>query len=136
MSTKYKFRNQDRLYFVSFAVVYWIDLFIRNEYKNILLDSWKFCQTNKGLEIYGWCIMTSHVHTIIGTNGDNLENIMRDMKKHTSAALKDAIQKHPGESRKEWVLWMMQRAGKKNSQILSFSFGSRTIIPLNYLIIK
>ena len=35
---------------------------------------------NKGLEIYGWCIMTSHVHMIIGTNKDKLENIMRDMK--------------------------------------------------------
>ncbi len=33
MSSKYKFRNQEKLYFVTFAVVYWIDLFVRNEYK-------------------------------------------------------------------------------------------------------
>jgi putative transposase len=84
MNTKYKFRDQDKIYFLSFAVVYWTDLFIRNEYKDILLDSWKFCQINKDLEIYGWCIMTSHVHMIKSTHGDNLENIMRDMKKHTS----------------------------------------------------
>jgi len=51
MSTKYKFTDQERLYFVSFAVVNWIDLFIRNEYKEIMLDSWKHCQVNKGLEI-------------------------------------------------------------------------------------
>ena len=57
MSTKYKFKEQDRLYFVSFAVVGWIDLFIRNEYRQIILDSWKYCQQNKGLDIYGWCIM-------------------------------------------------------------------------------
>ena len=54
MSTKYKFKEQDRLYFVSFAVVGWIDLFIRNEYRQIILDSWKYCQQNKGLDIYGW----------------------------------------------------------------------------------
>jgi len=47
MSTKYKFRDQDKLYFVSFAVVNGIDLFIRNEYKYIMPDSWKHCQQKK-----------------------------------------------------------------------------------------
>jgi REP element-mobilizing transposase RayT len=130
MSTKYKFRDQYQLYFVSFAVVNWIDLFIRNEYKDIMIASWKYCQLNKGLEIYGWCIMTSHIHMIIGTHGDNLENIMRDMKKHTSTALKEAIRAHPGESRKEWMLWMMERAGKKNSQNLNFQLWQQDNRPI------
>ena len=39
--------------------------------------------------------MGSHIHMIIGTHGDNLEHILRDMKKHTSHALKEAIKKHP-----------------------------------------
>src|SRR6202789_1525173 len=116
MSTRYKFRDQDKLYFVSFAVVNWIDLFIRNEYKDIMLDSWRHCQANKGLEIYGWCIMSSHIHLIIGSHGEKLEDIMRDMKKHTSTALKEAIKQHPAESRKEWMLGMMKTAGEKNSQ--------------------
>jgi REP element-mobilizing transposase RayT len=64
MSTKYKFRDQGKLYFVSFSVVNWIDLFIRNEYKNIILESWKHCQKYKGLEIYGWCIMSSHIRVL------------------------------------------------------------------------
>ena len=101
MSSKYKFRDQEKLYFVTFAVVYWIDLFIRNEYKDIMLDSWRYCIANKGMELYGWCIMTSHVHLIIDTHGDKMEDIMRDMKRHTSEKLRAAIQQHPGESRKE-----------------------------------
>jgi putative transposase len=32
MSRKYKFHNKQGLYFVSFATVYWIDVFIREEY--------------------------------------------------------------------------------------------------------
>src|ERR1041384_7212041 len=104
MSRKYKFRDQDQLYFVSFAVINWIDLFVRNEYKQIMLDSWKHCQLNKGLEIYGWCIMTSHVHMIIGSNQNKLEDIMRDMKRHTSEKLKEAIKSNPQESRREWLL--------------------------------
>jgi putative transposase len=120
MSIKYKFQDQQQLHFITFAVVNWIDLFIRNEYKDILLQSWRHCQLNKGLEIYGWCIMTSHVHLIIGSHGEKMEDIMRDMKKHTSLALKAAIKNHPGESRREWMLWMMERAGKKNSQNVNF----------------
>jgi len=50
MSTKYKFHKQESLYFISFAIVGWIDLFIRNEYKQILLDSWQYCQKHKGLQ--------------------------------------------------------------------------------------
>ena len=84
MSTKYKFKDQSQLYFVSFAVVYWIDLFVRNEYKQIMLNSWEYCKAQKGMELYGWCIMSSHVHMIIGSSENKLENIMRDMKKHTS----------------------------------------------------
>lgn len=130
MSTKYKFRNQDQLYFVTFAVVSWIDLFVRIEYKQILLDSWQHCQKNKGLEIFGWCIMTSHVHMIIGSHGDKLEDIMRDMKKYTSAALKLAIKNHPSESRREWLLEMMEKAGKANSQNINFQLWQQDNHPI------
>ena len=130
MSTKYKFGDQDKLHFVTFAFINWIDLFIRNEYKEIMLASWRHCQQNKGLEIYGWCIMSSHIHMIIGTHGDKLENIMRDMKKHTSNALKQAIKSHPGESRREWMLWMMERAGKKNAHNSEFQLWQQDNHPI------
>ena len=57
MSRIYKFHNPEGVYFVSFAVVEWIDVFTRNEYKDILLDSLRYCQQEKGMEIYAWCIM-------------------------------------------------------------------------------
>ncbi len=130
MSRKYKFKDPDKLYFVSYAVVYWIDLFIREEYREILIKSWKHCMDTKGLEIYGWCIMTSHVHMIIGSNKERPENIMRDFKKYTSEELKNAIQHHTGESRKEWMLWMMERAGIKNSNNNKFQLWQQDNHPI------
>ncbi len=53
-SSKYKFLDQDQLFFVSFAVKYWIDLFTREEYKTIMLDSWRYCVDYKGMKLYGW----------------------------------------------------------------------------------
>ena len=113
MSRKYKFADNAKLYFVSFAVVNWIDVFIRNEYKEILLSSLHFCQKEKEMELYAWCIMTSHVHLIIGTSRNPLQNIMRDLKRHTSEELHKAIEKNDRESRREWMLWMMKRSAKK-----------------------
>jgi hypothetical protein len=53
MSRNYKFHNPEGLYFVSFAVVEWLDVFTRNEYKDILLQSLSYCQKEKGMEIIG-----------------------------------------------------------------------------------
>jgi REP element-mobilizing transposase RayT len=130
MSRKYKFRDNENLYFISFAVINWIDVFIRNEYKYELVNSWKFCIENKGLEVYGWCIMTSHVHMIIGSHQNKLEDIVRDMKSYTSNRLHKAIREHPQESRREWMLWMMERAGMKNSNNTNFQFWQQHNQPI------
>ena len=116
MSRKYKFLDQGQLYFVTFTIVYWIDLFIRNEYKDILLESWNYCIKNKGLEVYGWCIMTSHVHMIIGSNKSKMEDLNRDIKKYTAAQLYKAIQHHSNESRKEWMTVLFMKAGAEKGQ--------------------
>ncbi|WP_423147163.1 REP-associated tyrosine transposase [Rubrolithibacter danxiaensis] len=138
MSSKYKIKDQTKLYFVSVSVVNWLDVFIRNEYKEILLDSLRYCQTTKGLEIYAWCIMTSHVHLIIGTSGNKMEDILRDFKSFTSGSLKNAIREHPTESRKEWLIWMMERAGKKNSNNTGYQFWQQGNHPIelwdNYMV--
>ncbi|HYQ55805.1 MAG TPA: transposase [Draconibacterium sp.] len=105
MSRKYKFHNPEGVYFVSFAVQGWLDVFTRNEYKNILVDNLKYCQEQKGLEIFAWCIMTSHIHLIIRAGKDILlQDILRDYKKFTSKAIIKAIDENIQESRKEWLL--------------------------------
>ncbi len=66
--------------------------------------------------------MPSHVHTIIGSKKDKLEDIVRDMKKHTSPTLKATIKNNNLESRREWMMWLMERAGKKNSNNKDWQF--------------
>ena len=122
MSRKYKFHDQSKLYFVSFATVYWIDALTRNEYKDIIVDSLKYCMKEKDLELYAWVIMNNHVHLIVGTRGEFLQNIMRDLKKFTSKKIVESIRNNPQESRKEWMIWMFERAGRKNpnNEIIQF----------------
>jgi REP element-mobilizing transposase RayT len=130
MSRRYKFSNNESLYFISYSVVYWIDLFVRNEYKDILLDSWHFCIREKELDVYAWCIMSSHVHMIVGSHGRPLDRTIGEMKRHTSAQLKEAIRNNSEESRKEWILWLMERAGRKNSNNEKFQLWQQDNHPV------
>jgi len=105
MSRNYKFHNPEGLYFISFAVVGWLDVFIQNEYKEIFLESLRFCQKNKGLEIHAWCIMSSHVHLVFRSiNEQKPELLIGDLKRFTSKAIVQAIKENPKESRKEFLL--------------------------------
>jgi len=57
-----------------------MDVFSRKAYRDIFIDSLRFCQENKGLELYAYCIMSNHVHLIIGSEKMPLTDLMRDLK--------------------------------------------------------
>jgi putative transposase len=123
MSRKYKIRDQDKLYFVTFTIIHWLDVFTRREYRDIFLDSLRYCQKNKGLELCAYVIMSSHIHMIIGRNSDpSLEGIIRDIKKYTSTKIVETIKANQQESRKELLVWLFERAGKRNKQNTNFQF--------------
>jgi REP element-mobilizing transposase RayT len=103
MSTGYQITNQYGLYFVTFTVVDWVDIFSRKIYRDIVIVSLKHCIEHKGLKIYGYVIMTNHLHLIIQGAQGNLSGIIRDFKKFTSVKILDAIKEEP-ESRREWLL--------------------------------
>jgi REP element-mobilizing transposase RayT len=130
MSRKYKFHNTEGLYFVSFAVVYWIDVFVRQEYQNIMVESLRFCQREKGMEIFCWCIMPSHVHFIFRAKNNNPTDVIRDFKTYTSKTIQKAIIENPIESRKEWLLSMFEKAGSENSNIKNRQFWQQHNQPI------
>lgn len=59
-----------------------------------------------------------------------MEDIMRDMKRHTSLQLKDAIRRHPFESRGEWILPMMEKAGRGNINNINFQLWQQDNHPI------
>jgi putative transposase len=130
MSSKYKFHDPDGCYFVTFAVVGWVDVFTRNVYKDILIESWKYCQHQKGLLLHAYVIMTNHVHMVISRNSKTLlEDIMRDMKKFTSTKILVAI-KTESESRREWMMGIFKEAGESNSNNTTYQFWQQNNHPI------
>ena len=123
MSRNYKFHNPEGLYFISFAVVGWLDVFTRNEYKDLFLESVRFCQKEKGLEIHAWCIMTSHIHLVFRSiKGQKPELLIGDLKRFTSKSLVKAIQENHRESRKEFLLDFFRKEAVKSSNVSHYQF--------------
>ena len=116
MSVKYKFTDKTTLHYCTLTLVGWIDLFSRESYRKIIIDSLAYCQKNKGLNVHGYVIMTNHLHLIISAKeGGNLSGIMRDFKSFTAKSFLHEIQ-NGNESRKDWLLYLFQYFAKKHKR--------------------
>ena len=114
---RYKIEDQQGIYFCTFTIVHWVDVFTRQEYRDIVVDSLNYCIEKKGLEVYSWVIMSNHIHLVAKTNSPyQFSDFLRDFKKFTSKAIVESIKTIP-ESRREWLLnkfdFEATKAGRK-----------------------
>lgn len=131
MSTRgYKIKNKEGIHFITFAVESWVVVFTRKDYTEIVLDSLRFCQQEKGLQIHAWCIMSNHVHLVISAKENNPSEILRDFKKFTSQQIIKAITDHPRESRKQWMLEIFAKAGTANNRNKTYQFWRQDNHPI------
>ena len=94
----------------------------RKEYKLALVDSMNYCIKEKGLIVYGWVIMTNHMHVIWeAKDGFKLSDIIRDFKKFTAKNIIQMIINEP-ESRKVWMLKKFEFAGNRLNRISKYKF--------------
>ena len=118
-------------YFVTFTVVGWIDIFTRENYCRTILDSLEFCRKNKGLKIYAYVIMPSHIHAIM--QAPSLSDVIRDFKAYTAKAILNEIETNNIESRKDWLLHMFKYFAKYESQNEKYRFWQKTSHPTELL---
>lgn len=103
MRAGYAIRDQKKAHFITATVVDWIDIFSRQIYRDCILDSLTYCVQNKGMIVYGYVIMTNHIHFIIQSEKGELSNLLRDFKKFTASKILEHLQNNT-ESRREWIL--------------------------------
>ena len=104
MAQTYRVYDQEGLYFITCTVHQWVDVFTRKIYTDLLLDSLRYCQTKKGLEVFSWVTMSNRIDLIIRSKENKLSDIIRDFKKHTSKKIIEAIELNQQESRQKWLL--------------------------------
>jgi len=118
----YKITDQNAMHFLTFTVVDWVDAFTKKDYRLELVDSMNYCIKEKGLIVYGWVIMSNHMHAIWqAKEGYLLSDIIRDFKKFTAKSIISMI-KEGNESRKVWMLKKFEYAGKRLNRISEYKF--------------
>ena len=120
MSDKYKVFDGDEVYFVTFTIVGWIKVFEDDNFKQLIIDSIKFYQKNKGLILYAYCIMPNHVHMIVQATGKyTISEILRDLKKITSRSIVRMLEDQRVDGYEE-ILKKFAEAGKLLKRITNF----------------
>lgn len=123
MSQKYKIIDQQGLYFLTLSIVGWVDVFTRQEYREILFDSLDFCRKNKGLHLNAYVIMTSHLHLIVSCDQPHkLSEVIRDFKKFTARRILEIIEKANWESRKNWMLLVFRHHARSHANREEYMF--------------
>lgn len=118
----YKIRDKEAIHFITFAVVEWVDVFTRKAYRDIVVDSLRHCQEQKGLLLHAWVIMSNHIHLLASAKENNLSDILRDFKKFTSKQIIATIQSNEHESRKDWMFQLFEQQGEANSRNKTYQF--------------
>jgi REP element-mobilizing transposase RayT len=116
MGNAYQIQDQDRPYYLTFQVVGWADIFSRKLYRDIILDSLKYCRKSKGLNLFAYVIMTNHMHVIMQSRVGDLSGLVRDFKKFTSKAILKEVNENKQESRREWLEMVFRYHAKYNKR--------------------
>lgn len=98
----HQIKNQYALHYLTLTVVGWVDVFTRDAYRQVIIESLAYCQKQKGLHICSFVLMSNHLHLIAyagpvpnsvrGETSTGLSDILRDFKKFTG---KKNHQTHP-----------------------------------------
>lgn len=121
MKEGYVIRDQTLPHYITATVVDWIDIFTRQTYRDSIIESLDYCIKNKGMILYGYVIMSNHIHLIIQSEDGKLSDLIRDFKKFTAKNILDKIQAVP-ESRKEWMLERFKLAAEKHTRNKNYQF--------------
>ena len=137
MKEGYVIRDQEKIYFITCTIVDWIDIFSRKIYRDIIIDSFRYCIEHKGMLLYGYVIMSNHLHIILQSTDGKLSDLIRDFKKFTAKNILDAINQNP-ESRLEWMLERFAKATEthtrnKNYQIWQYGNHAEEVYTLHFL---
>lgn len=121
MPEGFEIRDQNLAHFITITVIDWIDVFSRKSHRDCVIDSLEFCINNKGMILYGYVIMSNHIHMIVQSSEGRLSDLIRDFKKYTAKTILRNIKTEP-ESRRDWMLERFHLAVESHSRNTIFQF--------------
>lgn len=72
----YTIKDQEKPHFIT-CTVDWIDIFTRKVYKDIVVFSLDYSIKEKGMILYGYVIMSNHIHLIVQSKDGKLSDLIK-----------------------------------------------------------
>ncbi|MEM6721815.1 MAG: transposase [Bacteroidota bacterium] len=121
MDGGYRIRDQYKPHYITATLVDWIDVFTRQNHRDCVIDSMKYCMQHRGMIVYAYVIMSNHIHMVLQSKDGKLSEVLRDFKKFTAKNILDTIQTEP-ESRRVWMLERFKKATQTHSRNKNYQF--------------
>jgi putative transposase len=82
MRTRYRIFEEEYLYFLTCTIVGWLPVFTRNETVDIVLECWRYLQSNRDFKLFGYVILENHLHLI--ASAPQLSTVIKSFKAYTA----------------------------------------------------
>jgi len=123
MADSYQIKDQNAIHYLTCQVVGWVHIFSRQVYRDIIIESLKYCIKEKSLIDYAYVIMTNHFHLVVRSDTGKLSDTIRDFKRFTAnQILKSINNNNHYESRKDWVEVVFSYHAKYNKRVKEKQF--------------
>ncbi|HUB61157.1 MAG TPA: hypothetical protein VL978_10665 [Puia sp.] len=120
----------DACYLLTLNIVDKIDLFVRPAYKEVIAAALNHFIHTQGLNLYCWCLMSSHLHLVLRTKDAAAPAwFERDFKKYTTPALLKTIEVEM-DLRREWMLQRFEEYGRSLRRLEKYLLWQNCSSPL------
>lgn len=93
--SKYRIYEGDRPHFMTWTIVGWLPVFTRREAVEIIYDSWRFLQRERGFALFGYVILENHLHLI--ASAPELAAAVKNSKSYTARQIVDLLERRFAE---------------------------------------
>ena len=127
MKGGYIIRDQEKSHFLTCTIVDWIDI-LHGKVTGLLLQiAWISASKIRLWFLFGYVVMSNHIHIIVQSKEGKLSDLIRDFKKFTAKRILEALHQEP-ESRKEWIQERSAKATESHSRNTNYQiwgYGGR-----------
>jgi len=88
--TRYRIFETEYPYFLTCTIVGWLPVFTRPEAVEIVLESWRYLQRERGMKLFGYAILENHLHMI--ASAPELGTAMQNYKSYTARRIVDLLE--------------------------------------------
>jgi len=123
MRSRYRFTEDEGIYFVTCTVIHWLPAFTRREDFELLLAPLAHYRRTRAIKLYAYVLMDNHLHLVI--EGKDVSRTMKAFKSYTAKRILAQAE----QSGREWLLNQFAFYKKRHKQSSDYQVWQEGVHP-------